>query len=93
MNDRLISVFFDIAYSQNILDYLNSITDIFQRLINKIAIIFFDKYIFANKLENDVSSENESQLKALLKEELKYLFYTGIMKPNLSVFLKTDLAL
>ena len=91
MNDRLISVFFDIAYSQNILDYLNSITDIFQRLINKIAIIFFDKYIFANKLENDVSSENESQLKALLKEELKYLFYTGIMKPNLSVFLKTDL--
>lgn len=83
--------FFHIYFSTQIIEYISNILNIFTKIINKLGIIFFDKYIFANKLEHDLNEHNEEIFINTLNRELKRLLYMGTMSESLKNLLKKDL--
>jgi hypothetical protein len=83
--------FFHMYFSTQIIEYISNILNIFTKIINKLGIIFFDKYIFANKLEHDLNEHNEEIFINTLNRELKRLLYMGTMSESLKNLLKKDL--
>ena len=73
-----ISLFSYLVYtSVHIIEYINNIFGIFNKIFIKLGIILFDKYIFANNLEHQINTENEKEYKQILNKQLKNLFYLG----------------
>lgn len=91
LSTKIEKTFFRLYFSTLLLDYIANILSLFTKIINKLGIIFFDKYIFANNLEHELNDTNEEIYKNLLNDELKKLMYLGNCSEYLKNLKKKDL--
>jgi hypothetical protein len=83
-----VDVIHELTYSMHMIDYINQILSIFNKIIYKLSISLFDKYTFANKLEHLIDVDNESMFKMKFARELKDLFTLGNVSDGLKELFK-----
>ena len=83
--------FYLIYFSLHVIDYISNILQIFSKIVYKLSIIFFDKYIFVNNLEHELNESNEIYYKDKLNKELKNLLYFGNLSASLKNLLTNEL--
>jgi hypothetical protein len=87
-DSHLLTIIYQLTYATHMVDFIQNILAIFNKIIYKLGLTLFDKYIFSNKLEHLVDTENDASYKSRLCKELKELLSLGTINDNLKELLK-----
>ena len=91
INSLIHDSLFKLYYSLYIIDYMKDILNLVEKLVSKIKIILFDKYIDNNNLTFKIDETNEKKFEEDLKRDLKNNIFFGELSLRLSNMYKNEI--